>query len=78
MAEKKDHNNPRRMFKEQDDLVVSREKEPVGPDKLLSIRRSEVTSIAPDDIKWDNIYAGKTGGLHSIKSETGFPPRKAP
>lgn len=76
MVEKTDYNNPKRIFKEQDDLIVSRKNEPVGPDKLISVRRSEITSIAPDDINWDNIYAGKTGGLHSIKPEAGFPPKR--
>jgi len=70
---KKDRNNPKKIFKEQDDLIVSREKEHIGPDKLMSVRQSDITSIAPDDINWDNVYAGKTGGLHSIKPETGFP-----
>jgi hypothetical protein len=74
--EKKVQNNPKRIFKEQDDLIVSREKQPGAPDKLVSIKRSEIISVAPDDINWNNVYAGKTGGLHSIKPEAGFPPKK--
>jgi len=65
-----DHNNPQRIFKEQDDLIVSRESKPIGPDKLISIRRSELTSIAPDDINWDHIYAGPSRAPHNIKRET--------
>ncbi len=75
MTEKK-INNPKRVFKEQDNLIVSRKNEPGGADKLVSIRRSELTSTAPDDINWSSIYAGKTGGLHSIKPETGYPRKK--
>lgn len=69
MCEKKERNNPRSIFKEQDDLVVARPRLPVGGDELASIRRSGITSIVPDDINWNNIYVGKQHGLHSTKPE---------
>ena len=75
MAERKDYNSPKKIFREQDDLIVSREQKPIGPEKLVSIRQSEMISIAPDNINWNNIYSGKTGGLHSIKPEAGSPPK---
>lgn len=65
-----EHDNPKKLFKEQDDLVVSTEKSAEEADeKVTSVRRSEVTSIAPDDINWNNVYLGKQHGLHSIKPE---------
>lgn len=71
MREKKEHNNPQKTFKEQDDLVVERKKLPVEEDELASTRRSEITSIVPDDINWNNIYAGKQHGVHSTRPEPG-------
>ena len=62
-------NNPQRIFREQDDLVVSGGQKPIRKDKLISIRQSEITSIAPDDINWNNIYVGKQHGLHGVKPE---------
>jgi len=70
VQDKSKHDNPLRVFKPQDDLVVSREMPPVRPDELTSIRRNEIASIAPDDINWNNIFLGKKHGLHSIKPET--------
>jgi hypothetical protein len=70
MIKKKQYNSPNKLFKEPDELIRSRKNVPVGPVKLISIRRSEIMSIAPDDINWDNIYSGKTAGLHSIEPET--------
>jgi hypothetical protein len=74
MDGKKEHNNPLKTFKEQDDLVVPSKQLPAAADRLASIRHSEVTSTVPDDINWNNIYLGKRHGLHSIKHEEG--PRK--
>jgi hypothetical protein len=62
-------NNPQKIFKEQNDLVVQKEKMPVERDDLTSIRRSDITSIVPDDINWSNIYVGKQHGVHSIKPD---------
>jgi hypothetical protein len=67
MPERKEHNNPQRVFKEQDDLVVENRPLPYERDKLTSIRRSQLTSIAPDDVNWNNIYAGKQHDVHSGK-----------
>ena len=67
MGEKKDKNNPKKIFREQDDLVVSREKMPGSADGLTSIRHSEIASIVPDDMNWNNIYFGRQHGLHSTK-----------
>jgi hypothetical protein len=70
MRIRNEHDNPKKVFKEQDDLVVPTEKSPEeADDKMTSVRRSEVTSIAPDDINWNNVYLGKQHGLHSIKPE---------
>ncbi len=69
MEKKDEHNNPKRIFKEQDDLVIPGKKLPVGTDKVTSIRPSEITSVAPDDINWNNIYLGKKHGLHSAKPD---------
>jgi hypothetical protein len=66
---KRERNNPQKIFKEQDDLVVSGKETQTEADKLSSIRYSEITSIAPDDIDWNNIYVGKQHGLHSVKPE---------
>ena len=71
MNARDERNNPKRIFKEQDDLVISRKETTPATDKLSSIRRSEITSIAPDDINRNNIYAGKQHGLHSAKPEVG-------
>ena len=76
MAEKDERNTQGKLFKEQDDLVVSKEKKPVTPESLLSIRRSELTSMAPDDINWNKIFVGKNGGIESIKSGTDLPKKK--
>ncbi len=70
MQDKSRHDDPLRVFKPQDDLVVSKEKPTVRPDDLASVRRSEITSIVPDDINWNNVFLGKKHGLHSIKPET--------
>ena len=67
MHEKNEHNNPRKSFKEQDDLLVNSKRLLDSADKLISIRRSEITSTAPDDMNWNNIYAGKQHGVHSTK-----------
>ena len=67
MGTKHEHNNPQRIFKEQDDLVVSGRETPTDEGKLTSVRQSEITSIAPDDINWNNIYVGKQHGLNSVK-----------
>ena len=67
MDKKTEHNNPKKTFKEQDDLVVPGKKAPEAAEKLTSIRRPEITSIAPDDINWSKIYVGKQHGLHSNK-----------
>ena len=69
MGTKREHNNSQRIFKEQDELVVSGGQKPIRKDKLISIRQSEITSIAPDDINWNNIYIGKQHGLHGVKPE---------
>ena len=69
MNTKHGRNSPRKVFKEQDDLVVSGKEAPISAEKLRSVRQSEITSIAPDDIDWNNIYAGKRHGLHSVKPE---------
>ena len=70
MKDKKERNNPQRIFKEQDDLVVQGEKPLIERDELTSIKQAEITSTAPDDINGNNIYAGKQHGLHSTKPET--------
>ncbi|RJP66350.1 MAG: hypothetical protein C4532_16185 [Candidatus Abyssobacteria bacterium SURF_17] len=62
-----EHNNPKRIFREQDDRVAPSKEKPDGAEKLMSIRRSELTSIVPDDINWGNIYYGKQHGLHGAK-----------
>ncbi|MBI5117420.1 hypothetical protein HZA56_13165 [Candidatus Poribacteria bacterium] len=67
MERKGEHNNPKKIFREQDDLVIPSKKSLEGSDKVTSIRRSEITSIAPEDINWNNIYLGKKHGLHSTK-----------
>ncbi len=69
MQDKTKHDDPLRVFKPQDDLVVSKEKPTVRPDDLVSLRRDEITSIAPDNINWNNVFLGKRHGLHSIKPE---------
>lgn len=69
MAKKEKHDNPKRLFKEQDDLVVSGKENQITPEKVISIRRSEVTSTAPEEIDWNNIYLGKQHGLHSTRPE---------
>ena len=71
MDEKYNHNNPQKIFKEQDDLVVERTEPSIDREDLASIRHSEITSIVPDDINWNNIYAGKQHGIHSTKPEPG-------
>ena len=78
MHEKDKHNNPRKTFKEQDDLVVPGKKSSDSEETLTSIRRSEITSIAPDDMNWNNIYAGKQHGVHSTKPAVDSRRRKTP
>jgi hypothetical protein len=70
MKSKKEHNNPQRIFKEQDDLVVQGKKPLIQRDELTSIRQSEITSTVPDDKNWGNIYVGKQHGLYSTKRNT--------
>ncbi len=69
MFERKEYNNPKKLFKEQDDLVAPSKEPPEEPGKLASVRRSELTSVAPDDINWGNIFCGKQHGLQSGKPE---------
>jgi hypothetical protein len=69
MERKDEHNNPQKIFKEQDDLVIPSKESPAGSDKVTSIRRSEITSVAPDDVNWNNMYLGKKHGLHSARPE---------
>ncbi len=69
MDEEKRHNNPKKIFKEEDNLVVLGNDPPSAEQKLASIRRSEITSTAPDDINLDKIYVGKQHGLHSTRRE---------
>jgi len=70
MLAKKDCTGSERLPKEPDGLIRSQDHIPAGPKELISIRRAEIISIAPDSINWDNIYSGKTAGLQSIKPTT--------
>jgi len=74
MDKKEKHDNPKKLFKEQDDLVVPGRGADIAPDRVVSIRRSEITSTAPDEIDWNKIYIGKQHELHSTRPET--PPRR--
>ena len=78
MRDKKEVNNPKNIFKEQDDLVVPGGKMPVEKEELTSIRRSRITSIVPDDMNWDNIYVGKQHGLNSIKPQVDSRKKRIP
>ncbi len=70
MNSRKEHNNPKKLFREQDDLVVSpRDIAEVVENKISSVRESHLTSIVPDETNWNNIYVGKQHGIHSIKPE---------
>ncbi|GAB4337088.1 MAG: hypothetical protein Kow0099_10380 [Candidatus Abyssubacteria bacterium] len=69
MVERKEHNNPKRIFREQDDRVAPDRPPAIEPQTIASVRRSELASIAPDDINWGNIFCGKQHGLESVKPE---------
>jgi integrase len=67
MNKKEQNKGPEMEREELDDIVMPGEKSPILDDNLSAIRRSEIISIAPDDIDWNNIYFGKDRGLHSIE-----------
>jgi hypothetical protein len=69
VCDKKEVNNPKNLFKEQDDLVVPGGKMPVEKEDLASIGPSRISSIVADDMNRDNIYVGKQHGLHSVKPD---------
>ena len=70
MKNEKERNNPQKIFKEQDDLVVQNEKPLIKREELTSLKQAEITSTVPDDMNWNNIYVGKQHGIHSIRSTT--------
>ena len=57
--EKKNLNNPKKIFREKGGIETSEKKFPAGMNDFSSVRRSEITSIAPDEINWGKIYTGK-------------------
>ena len=64
MREKKELNNPKPIFEEKGGIDIPGGKWSDGRARLTSIRRSEVTSIVPDDMNWNKIFAGRPGGPH--------------
>jgi len=70
MRKESDHNNPKRIFKEKGGIGIPGKNPAIGRDNLTSIRHSEITSIAPDDINWNKIYAGKQKGPKRGKPES--------
>lgn len=68
MTKEKEFNNPQKVFKNKEG-VEPPEKKVVGTRiDLTSIRTSEITSIVPDNINWNKIFAGKKKGLKSERS----------
>lgn len=70
----KDYNNPKRIFKEKGGVELPGKKSSFGSDGLTSIRCSEVTSIVPDDVNWNKIYAGKQRA--PLRPKPGTDPRR--
>jgi len=59
MRENKDFSNPKGVFKEKGAVGMPEKKIPSGINEVASIRRSELTSMAPDDVNRSKIYIGK-------------------
>ena len=59
MSEKKDHNNPKNVFKEKGGVELPWKSGSAGINGLSSIRQSDITSVVPDEIDWSKIYDGK-------------------
>ncbi len=57
--EKKNLNNPKRIFREKGDIQPPNKEFPPGMNDLSSVRRSEITSVIPDENNWAKIYTGK-------------------